>query len=104
MKKIIIAIILISVMFTTIKASQDIFIESKCNVCHSITSLSILSLKKDPRDLSKLKYFNGIEDKNELKLYLTKKVEKGGKFHPVVPKLDDEKINQLVKFLLNINK
>ncbi|MBI5324062.1 MAG: hypothetical protein HZB41_02065 [Ignavibacteriae bacterium] len=98
-------------LFITFSYSQDypvrsgsiIFLEFKCNKCHSIKSQSIEcsdTLFKSPSDLSSV----GDSLNSEIfKDYLIKKIKLNNKKHPVAFKGKKEDLNILCNWLQNLS-
>jgi cytochrome c553 len=87
----------------TTKDGKTLFLEAKCNTCHSISSLEIEAKNKSASnkapDLSKveIKY-----EKDFLKKYLHKEESINEKKHPVAYKGTDEDLEILLSFILSL--
>ncbi len=91
-------VVLVGVVFAQTKTGKDIFIDSKCNTCHSIKSQEIESKQagKYP-DLSEIGKA-GI-DEATLQKYLLKEESIKDKKHAVKFKGSEEELTTLVKWL-----
>lgn len=85
------------------KDGKTVFLEAKCNTCHSISSFEIEAKNKSANnkapDLSKIeiKY-----EKDFLKKYLHKEESINDKKHPVVFKGTDDELGILLDFILSL--
>jgi hypothetical protein len=80
---------------------KDVFLNAKCNMCHSITSQSIEAKKKSDNtpDLSNI----GSKAKaNDLKTYLKKESELNEKKHPVAFRGEEGDFDVLVTWLMTL--
>ena len=78
---------------------KQIFIDNKCTMCHSVTSLEITSKKENAVDLSNI----GSDLKPELlKSYLMKEAKINEKEHKLKFKGTDEELNALVDWLMTL--
>ena len=76
--------------------AKKIFVEKKCNSCHSVEAAGIESKKKNADDLSKV----GDSNKAEfLEKYLTKKEKMNDKEHKTAFKGTDEELKAISKWL-----
>jgi cytochrome c551/c552 len=83
------------------KSGKVIFINQKCNLCHSVSTQGIEA--KTTSEKLKGPDLVGLADKYKPKwisLYLKKKVKKNGKFHKRSFKGTDEELQALVDWLL----
>jgi mono/diheme cytochrome c family protein len=78
---------------------KTIFVEKKCNTCHSVESQGIESKKKDGTDLSKTgdKY-----DAELLAKYITKTEKIDGKEHKTAMKGTEEEIKTVSEWLASL--
>jgi cytochrome c2 len=83
---------------------KTVFLEKKCNLCHSIVSQSIekTSEKMKGPDLSNAGGM--VESADWLKSFVTKKVQKDGKNHTREFKGTDEELNAVADWLLTLKK
>jgi cytochrome c551/c552 len=83
---------------------KAIFLEKKCNLCHSIDSQSIkkTSEKMKGPDLSNAAGM--VESADWLKSFLTKKVQHEGKDHLREFKGTDEELNAVVDWIMTLKK
>jgi hypothetical protein len=89
--------------FTIANNSDDdgkkVFVDNKCQMCHTVTSMGIESKKSDATDLSSV----GKEKTTEFLLkYLKKEVKLNDKDHKSTFKGSDEDLQKLVKWLLTL--
>ena len=78
---------------------KKIFIDSKCNMCHTVTIAGIESKKSDASDLSAV----GKDKTAEfLMKYLKKETKLNDKDHKSSFKGSDEDLNKLVEWLLTL--
>ena len=76
--------------------AKKIFVDKKCNSCHSVDALGIEGKKKDANDLSKV----GDTRKTDfLEKYLTKKEKINDKEHKTAFKGTDEELKAISKWL-----
>lgn len=89
-------------VISEIKGGKQIFMNSKCNSCHSLEIEDIeAKVKKNPAaDLSKLDKDYSIEF---LVKYLNKEEKLNEKFHPVGFKGDKQNLNELTTWLKSLN-
>lgn len=98
---IIIAIVALYGFAFTISSNDDpagkkIFIDNKCNMCHTVKSAGIESKKSDATDLSNA----GAEMKAEDMIkYLKKEMKLNNKDHKTAFKGSDEDLKKLVEWL-----
>lgn len=78
---------------------KQVFIDSKCSMCHTVTSAGITSKKSDATDLSAVG-----KDKTEefLLKYLKKEAKLNDKDHKSTFKGSDEDLKKLVSWLLTL--
>jgi hypothetical protein len=76
---------------------KQIFIDSKCDKCHSLTSMGITSNKDDATDLSKA---GSVGDAQLVKSYLLKEAKVNDTEHKLKFKGSEEELNALVNWLL----
>jgi cytochrome c553 len=77
-------------------AGKKIFIDNKCNMCHTVKSAGIESKKSDAIDLSNV----GAEMKSEdIIKYLKKEMKLNDKDHKTAFKGSDEDLKKLVEWL-----
>jgi cytochrome c551/c552 len=83
---------------------KAVFLDKKCNLCHSIDSQSIkkTSDKMKGPDLSNAAGM--VESADWLKSFITKKVQHEGKDHLREFKGTDEELNAVVDWLLTLKK
>lgn len=83
-------------------AGKKLFLDNKCNMCHSVESASIE--KKSPSakgpDLSNA----GAKDAAWIAKWMGKEVDVDGKKHPVATKLSDPDLKTLVDWLATLKK
>lgn len=78
---------------------KQVFIDNKCTMCHSVTSMEITSKKENAVDLSNV----GSNVKSELlKSYLLKEAKINEKDHKIKFKGTDEELNALVNWLTSL--
>jgi len=98
---IIIAIVALYGFAFTISSNDDpagkkIFIDNKCNMCHTVKSAGIESKKSDATDLSNV----GAEmKKDDMIKYLKKEMKLNDKDHKTAFKGSDEDLKKLVEWL-----
>jgi cytochrome c553 len=78
---------------------RQIFIDSKCNNCHTVTSNEIISKKDDAVDLSNA---GNTGDAQLLKSYLIKEAKINDKDHKIKFKGSDEELNALAEWLASL--
>ena len=78
---------------------KQIFIDSKCNNCHTVTSMEITSKKDDATDLSNA---GSVGTSELMKSYLLKEAKINDKNHKLKFKGTDEELNALVNWLLTL--
>lgn len=77
-------------------AGKKIFVDNKCNMCHTIKSVGIESKKSDATDLSNV----GAEmKKDDMIKYLKKEMKLNDKVHKTAFKGTDEELMKLVEWL-----
>jgi cytochrome c5 len=78
---------------------KQVFIDSKCSMCHTVTSADITSKKSDATDLSTVG-----KDKTEefLLKYLKKEAKLNDKDHKSTFKGSDDDLKKLVSWLLTL--
>jgi cytochrome c2 len=77
-------------------AGKKIFIDNKCNMCHTVKSAGIESKKSDATDLSNV----GAQMKSEdIMKYLKKEMKLNNKDHKTAFKGSDEELTKLVEWL-----
>lgn len=77
-------------------AGKKIFVDKKCNMCHTVKSAGIESKKSDATDLSDV----GSKMKSEdMVKYLKKEMKLNNKDHKTAFKGSDEELNKLVEWL-----
>ena len=76
---------------------KNVFIESKCTMCHSVEVAEVTSKKSDAKDLSNL---SADLTPNFLTKYLKKEESLEGKKHKAAFKGSDEELQQMVDWLL----
>lgn len=77
-------------------AGKKIFVDQKCNMCHTVKSVGIESKKSDATDLSNV----GAEMKSEDMIkYLKKEMKLNGKDHKTAFKGSEEDLKKLVEWL-----
>jgi len=78
---------------------KKIFVDAKCNSCHTVTSMEITSKKDDATDLSNA---GALGDAQLIKSYLMKEAKINDKEHKMKFKGTDEELNGLVNWLLTL--
>ena len=78
---------------------KQIFIDSKCNNCHTVTSMEITSKKDDAVDLSNT---SSVGDEKLLKSFMLKESKINDKEHKLKFKGSEEELNELVNWLLTL--
>ncbi|MDH3268760.1 MAG: c-type cytochrome [Ignavibacteria bacterium] len=78
---------------------KQIFIESKCNNCHTVTSNEITSKKDDATDLSNS---GSVGDAEVIKTYLLKESQINDKNHKVKFKGSEAELNALSDWLVSL--
>lgn len=80
-------------------AGKKIFIDNKCNICHTVNSVGIESKKSDATDLSNV----GAElKKDDMIKYLKKEMKLNDKKHKTAFKGSDEDLEKLVEWLITL--
>ncbi|MEJ2104485.1 MAG: c-type cytochrome [Ignavibacteriaceae bacterium] len=78
---------------------KQVFIDNKCTMCHSVTSVEITSKKENAVDLSNI----GSDMKAELlKSYLMKEAKINEKEHKLKFKGTEEELNALIDWLMTL--
>jgi len=81
--------------------AKKVFVAQKCDMCHTVTSASITSKKKDAVDLSSI----GISNKADFfAKYLKKEVKVKDNLHKVAFKGTDEELSAMSKWLESLKK
>jgi len=78
---------------------KEIFLDSKCNKCHTVISMEITSKKDDAIDLSDA---GSVGDVQFLKSYLLKEAEIDDKSHKTKFKGSEEELNTLAEWLTSL--
>lgn len=78
---------------------KKIFVDAKCNSCHTVASMEITSKKDDATDLSNA---GTLGDAQLMKSYLLKEAKINEKEHKMKFKGTDEELNALVNWLLSL--
>lgn len=78
---------------------KKVFVDSKCNMCHTVTSAGIESKKSDAIDLSNVGNEQTIEFFTK---YLKKEVKLNDKDHKSAFKGNDEDFKKLVEWLASL--
>jgi hypothetical protein len=78
---------------------KQIFINNKCNNCHTVTTMEITSKKDDATDLSNA---SKVGDANLIKSYLLKEVKINDQEHKLKFKGSEAELNALVNWLLTL--
>lgn len=78
---------------------KNIFIDAKCNNCHTVTSMDITSKKDDATDLSNI---GTVGDAQLIKSYLLKEAKINDKEHKTKFKGTEEELNNLVNWLFTL--
>lgn len=78
---------------------KQIFMDSKCTSCHTVTSQDITSKKDDASDLSNA---GSLGDAQLLKSYLLKEAPINDQDHKMKFKGSDDELNTLVNWLLTL--
>lgn len=78
---------------------KNIFIDAKCNNCHTVTSMDITSKKDDATDLS---IVGTVGDAQLIKSYLLKEAKINDKEHKTKFKGTEEELNNLVNWLFTL--
>lgn len=79
--------------------AKQIFIDSKCNNCHTVTSNKMTSKKDDATDLSNV---GSSGDAQLIKSYLLKEAKINEQEHKIKFKGSEAKLNALVNWLLTL--
>lgn len=82
-------------------AGKTVFVDSKCNMCHTVTSQGVESKKSDALDLSAISEELTAET---LTQYLKKEIQLNEKNHKTAFKGSDEDLAKLVDWLLTLKK
>ena len=81
------------------KDGKQIFMDQKCNMCHSVPTVGITATTKSEKmkgpDLVNIK-----QDAKTLTAFLKKTADIDGKKHPKEVKLSDQEINTLIGWIL----
>jgi mono/diheme cytochrome c family protein len=78
---------------------KQIFIDSKCNNCHTINSIEITSKKDDAVDLSNA---GSVSDAQLIKSYLLKETKINDEEHKMKFKGSDDELNTLAEWLASL--
>ena len=78
---------------------KQIFLDNKCNKCHTVTSMDITSKKDDAVDLSDA---GSVGDVQFLKSYLLKESDINDKSHKTKFKGSEEELNTLAEWLASL--
>lgn len=78
---------------------KQIFIDAKCNNCHTVVSMEITSKKSDATDLSNAASFG---DAKFLKSYLLKEEKIDDQLHKVAFKGSEAELNALSEWLASL--
>lgn len=78
---------------------KQVFLDSKCNNCHTVTSLEITSKKDNSTDLSNA---GSSGDAQLIKSYLLKEAKINDQDHKLKFKGSDDELNTLVNWLLTL--
>ena len=78
---------------------KQIFLDNKCNSCHTVASQDITSKKDDAVDLSNA---GTVGDAQLMKSYLLKEAQINDKDHKMKFKGSDDELNTLVNWLLTL--
>lgn len=78
---------------------KKIFIDNKCNNCHTVTSFDITSKKEDATDLSDA---GSLGDAQLMKSYLLKEAKINDQGHKLKFKGTDAELEALVNWLLSL--
>lgn len=78
---------------------KNIFIDAKCNNCHTVTSMDITSKKDDATDFSNV---GTVGDAHLIKSYLLKEAKINDKEHKTKFKGTEEELNNLVNWLFTL--
>jgi cbb3-type cytochrome oxidase cytochrome c subunit len=78
---------------------KQIFVDSKCSNCHTVTSKEITSKKDDATDLSNA---GSLGDASLMKSYLLKESKINDQEHKIKFKGTEEEMNALVNWLLTL--
>jgi cytochrome c553 len=79
---------------------KKVFMDSKCQTCHTVESQQITSKGKKTTDLSNV---GAVYRANFLEKFLTKKEKLNDKNHPQAFKGSNEELNQLAEWLQTLN-
>ena len=78
---------------------KQIFIDNKCNNCHTVTSMEITSKKDDAKDLSNV---GSLGDAQLMKSYLLKESKINDQDHKLKFKGTEAELDALVNWLLTL--
>ena len=78
---------------------KTIFVDSKCNNCHTVTSMEVTSKKDDATDLSNA---GSVGTSELMKSYLLKEAKINDKNHKLKFKGSEEELNILVDWLITL--
>jgi hypothetical protein len=78
---------------------KQIFIDSKCNNCHTVNATEITSKKDDAVDLSNA---GSVGDAQFIKTYLLKEIKINDKDHKIKFKGSDTDLNTLAEWLASL--
>lgn len=81
---------------------KKVFIDSKCQSCHSVTSLGLESKKK--KDVSDLSDVGSTLKADFIEKYLNKKEKIDGKNHPAAFKGSEEELKNLASWLASLKQ
>jgi cytochrome c2 len=84
-----------------VPAGQKIFVDSKCQMCHSVESAGLTSKNKNAVDLSNVGSTYKVDF---LKKWLTKNEKIKDNLHKVAFKGDDKNLNELTSWLESLKK
>lgn len=101
---VLVIVLFVGIVFAQQTTGKDIFLSSKCNTCHAISSQGVETKAGDKYpDLKNLYEKKFTPD--FLKKYLNKEADLGasGKKHPIKFKGTDEEFNQLVGWLSTLD-
>ena len=78
---------------------KQIFVDNKCNNCHTVTTMEITSKKDDATDLSNV---GTLGDAKLLKSYLLKESKINDQDHKIKFKGSEAELNTLTEWLLSL--
>lgn len=78
---------------------KKLFVDSKCNNCHTVTSMEVISKKDDATDLSNA---GSLGDASLLKSYLLKEAKINDQDHKLKFKGTEAELNGLVNWLITL--